>query len=65
MTLSQREAECLTWCAKGKTSGEIATILDISKRTVNFHVENARMKLDVATRIQAVAKAISERLIEP
>jgi DNA-binding response OmpR family regulator len=63
--LSQRELDVLTWSARGKTSDEIAGILDLSKRTVDFHVDNARAKLGVATRIQAVVKAISGKLIEP
>ena len=63
--LSQRELDVLTWSARGKTSDEIAGILDLSKRTVDFHMDNARGKLGVATRIQAVVKAISGKLIEP
>ncbi|MBX2881042.1 MAG: LuxR C-terminal-related transcriptional regulator, partial [Granulosicoccus sp.] len=35
--LSAREAECLTWTAKGKTSWEIAVILGIAESTVSFH----------------------------
>ena len=63
--LSQRELDVLTWSARGKTSDEIAGILDLSKRTIDFHMDNARAKLGVATRIQAVVKAISGKLIEP
>lgn len=63
--LSPRELDVLTWSARGKTSDEIAGILDLSKRTVDFHMDNARGKLGVATRIQAVVKAISGKLIEP
>ena len=54
--LSPREAECLRWVADGKTDFEIGKILEISPRTVRFHVNNAKVKLGVATRIQAVAK---------
>jgi DNA-binding response OmpR family regulator len=63
--LGQRELETLTWAARGKTSAEIATILGLSKRTVDFHIERARGKLGVATRTQAVIKATSGQLIEP
>jgi len=63
--LSEREIETLTWSARGKTSDEIATILGLSKRTVDFHMDNARGKLGVATRTQAVVKAVTGRLIEP
>jgi len=63
--LSERELECLTWSARGKTSSEIAQIVGTSKRNVDFHVENACRKLDVATRIQAAVKAVSGGLIDP
>lgn len=63
--LSDREAEVLTWAARGKTSAEIAQIMNLSKRTVDFHIDNAREKLGVSTRIQAVIKAASGHLIEP
>jgi DNA-binding NarL/FixJ family response regulator len=65
VALNEREVECLTWSARGKTSPEIAAILSLSKRTVNFHIENACRKLNVATRTEAVARAASGRLIEP
>ncbi|AJW47343.1 MULTISPECIES: response regulator transcription factor [Ralstonia] len=63
--LSEREVEVLAWSARGKTSGEIATILGLSKRTVDFHMDNAREKLGVATRIEAVVRASSSGIIKP
>jgi len=63
--LSDREVETLTWAARGKTSAEIAEILGITKRTVDFHVDNARIKLGAPTRTAAVIKAAAGRLIEP
>jgi DNA-binding NarL/FixJ family response regulator len=63
--LNEREAESLTWAARGKTSAEIAAILGLTKRTIDFHIDNARDKLGVATRIQAAVKAVTGRLIEP
>jgi DNA-binding NarL/FixJ family response regulator len=63
--LNDREVEVLTWVARGKTSAEIATILGLTKRTVDFHTDNARAKLGAATRTEAVIKAASDRLIEP
>src|SRR5215469_3301421 len=61
--LNDREIETLTWAARGKTSAEIAQLLNLSKRTVDFHIENARTKLGVSTRIQAAVKAATGRLI--
>ncbi|NDU85834.1 MAG: response regulator transcription factor [Ferrovum sp.] len=63
--LADREREVLTWSARGKTSSEIAMILGLSKRTVDFHSDNARTKLQVATRIEAAIKATHLKLIEP
>ncbi len=65
VSLSEREVETLTWAARGKTSAEIAAILGLTKRTVDFHIDNAREKLGVSTRVQAAVKAVTGRLIEP
>jgi DNA-binding response OmpR family regulator len=62
--LRDREVETLTWAARGKTFEEIGTILSLSKRTVEFHLENARRKLGVATRTQALIKAATGNLIQ-
>jgi DNA-binding response OmpR family regulator len=65
IALNEREVEVLTWAARGKTSAEIAKILGLTKRTVDFHIDNAREKLGAATRTEAVLKAATGRLIEP
>jgi len=64
-TLNDREIETLTWVARGKTSAQIAKIIGLSKRTVDFHLDNAREKLGAATRTQAAIKAAVGKLIEP
>jgi DNA-binding response OmpR family regulator len=63
--LTDREIEMLTWVARGKTSADIARITGLSKRTVDFHLDNARVKLGAATRIEAALKAAMGRFIEP
>jgi len=55
--LTPRERECLHWAAVGKTDDEIASILTISATTAHWHIENAKRKFDVATRVQAVMAA--------
>jgi LuxR family transcriptional regulator len=55
--LTEREVEVLRWTADGKTSGQIADILQISERTVNFHVANAMAKLNAANKTAAVVRA--------
>jgi LuxR family transcriptional regulator, quorum-sensing system regulator BjaR1 len=61
--LTNREVECLRWVAQGKTDIEIAMILSISARTARFHIENAKRKLRVSTRVQAVAEALKVHAI--
>jgi DNA-binding NarL/FixJ family response regulator len=63
--LNEREIEVLTWVARGKTSAEIARRLRLSKRTVDFHIDNARDKLGAATRTEAAIKASAGGLIKP
>ena len=63
--LSVREKDCLQWAALGKTSWEIAQILNISERTVIFHFTNAAKKLNATNRRQAVVRALTLRLINP
>jgi len=63
--LTARERECLSWAADGKTSGEIAQILEITERTVNFHLNNTVQKMDAISRQHAVSKAALRRLIHP
>ncbi len=63
--LSDREKECLFWASEGKTSWEIATILGISERTVNFHLTQVTNKTDSKNRSQAIAKGITSGIIVP
>jgi DNA-binding NarL/FixJ family response regulator len=63
--LNDREIEALMWAARGKTTEDIAAIMSITERTVHFHLNNARDKLGVATRIQAAVKATVAGFIEP
>jgi len=62
--LTDREIEALTWVAKGKSSTDIAVLMNVSERTVNFHVNNVIRKLGVATRVQAAIRCAMLGLIE-
>lgn len=62
-TVTRRELECLKWGAAGKSSWEIAQILQCSESTVNFHFGNIRRKFDATSRQQAVVKAIKLGMI--
>jgi len=61
--LSEREKEVLEWLKCGKSSWDISTILEISERTVNFHIYNMMSKLGATNRTQIVAIAAHLRLI--
>ena len=62
--LTARERQVLEWVARGKSAREIGEILDIAKRTVDAHVNSAVRKIGAVNRINAVALAIGERIID-
>jgi DNA-binding NarL/FixJ family response regulator len=64
-TLNHRQIQVLTLVALGKTSAQIAQQLHLSKRTVDFHINNARIKLHATTRAEAAIKAMADGLIKP
>lgn len=61
VALSPREYECLAWSAAGKSTWEIGRILGIARRTVTFHLENAKARLGVSTLHQAIARFAASR----
>jgi DNA-binding CsgD family transcriptional regulator len=63
LVVSARELDCLRWVAAGKSAWEASVILGISERTVRFHLNSAREKLNCTTTTQAVAKAVAQQLI--
>ncbi|NOT42071.1 MAG: hypothetical protein HOP13_16460 [Alphaproteobacteria bacterium] len=60
-SLTRRELECLSWVSRGKTDQDIARIVGVAPRTVRFHIDNAKTKLNVGSRVQAIAKLLRER----
>lgn len=63
--LTDRETECLFWASEGKTSSEIAHILGITERTVNYHLNQVTRKTGSMNRYQAIAKGVSSGLLLP
>ncbi|ELQ9311064.1 LuxR family transcriptional regulator [Serratia marcescens] len=61
--LTLREKDILRWCSEGKTAEEIALLMGLSERTVNFHIGNSIKKLSVANKTAATAKAVYLQLI--
>jgi DNA-binding CsgD family transcriptional regulator len=53
--LTARELECLQWVASGKTDWEIGRLIGIAAPTAHYHVERAKKRLGVRSRVQAVA----------
>lgn len=63
--ITDRERECLTWTARGKSAWTIGKILNVSEHTVNFHLKQCMAKLGVSNRMQAVVSALRLGLILP
>ena len=63
MELSSREREVLAWVKEGKTNWEISMILNISERTVKFHVQNIEHKLNAVNKAHAIALAMEQGLV--
>jgi DNA-binding CsgD family transcriptional regulator len=61
--LTQRDLQCLTLLAKQYSLKAIAENLNITERTVNYHIQKLNKKLGVKNKYQAVAKALEKGLI--
>jgi two-component system response regulator NreC len=62
--LSSREREVLQLIAEGKTSREIAEILNLSVKTVQSHRTNLMQKLDLHDRGDLIKYAIQKKIIQ-
>lgn len=62
-TLTKKELEVLKLVAEGKTNRNIAEILVISERTVDFHLSNIMLKFGCSNRTQAVVEAFKKGII--
>jgi len=61
--LKVRERQCLGLAAEGKSDWAISQILNISEHTVHKHIEAAKRRLGVSTRVQAIVWAAQRREI--
>lgn len=57
-TITQREKQCIQWASMGKTAWEISQILEISQKTVEFHLANCVKKTNSTNRQHAIVKCI-------
>jgi DNA-binding CsgD family transcriptional regulator len=62
---TDREREVLAWLREGKNSWDISVILNITERTVNFHVQNIKRKTNAVSRAQALAVALYHGALAP
>ena len=60
---TNREMECIKWVSASKTSWEISKILNISERTVNFHIQNMLKKTGALNRSHLLSMCKSYGLI--
>jgi len=65
VTLTTRQREVLQLVAEGKSTKEVATILNISIKTVEFHKSHIMKQLDLHTTAELTKYAISHGLVSP
>jgi DNA-binding CsgD family transcriptional regulator len=63
--LTQRQTEALAYCATGKSDWEIGEAMGIAEATAHEHIEAAKRRLGVRTRIQAAIAAVQRGWITP
>lgn len=56
--LTSRQLDCVVLVARGKSDWEAGKVLGISPETVHQHIELAKQKYDVATRMQLVIRTL-------
>jgi len=64
INLSKRQNECLFFILRGKTTKEIANILNVSIRTIESHLEEIKIKFRCRTKSELIIKAIEEGFME-
>lgn len=62
-SLTEREREVLIYLARGRTNREIAEILCISLKTVDFHKGNLMRKLEIHNRVELTKYAMHKGLV--
>lgn len=62
--LSARELEILKWTMEGKSASVVAEILGLSRHTITYHLASVLRKFGVATKHQAVLRAIEMGMVE-
>ncbi len=63
INLTRRELQAMRWVSRGKTDAQIGAILKLSATTVHYYVEQAKRKLGVRSRSQAVSELALRELL--
>ena len=58
--LTPREMDVIQLLAEGLSNKEMAHILSVSPRTINFHLDNIYSKLGVSSRTEAAVYALRQ-----
>lgn len=61
--LTKREVEVLCLVIEGRSHQDVADVLKVGKRTIDFHMANIYDKLQVSNRVQAFRRATRLGLI--
>ncbi len=56
--LTERESVCLFYLIRGKSASEIGQMLNISKRTVESHIENIKIKMNCEKKSSLIEKSL-------
>jgi DNA-binding NarL/FixJ family response regulator len=63
--LTKREEEILFYVSQGYTNREIASALNISEKTIEFHLKTVFQKTEADGRTEAVKNALTRKWISP
>jgi LuxR family transcriptional regulator, quorum-sensing system regulator CciR len=61
--LTRRQLDCVLQAGRGKSDRDVAQILGISNHSVHQHMEDAKRKYDVATRMQLIVRVLLDNQI--
>ena len=61
--LTDRQLECLFFLVRGKTSKNIARILNLSSRTIEGYINDIKLKMHCSSKNQIIEKSFMEGLV--
>ena len=64
VTLSEREAQCMLLMLNGHTFESAGKLLGISSRTVEFYINNMKMKLNCRSKVELIQKVSTTQFID-